>query len=124
MTELIERSVVDAELRVWIMLGFTTTTVLDITVSAVVMMATVKVIRPSLLSPIPTSLTPTRPRNISVSIYVPQVRNSVSAMYTVTGLAYFSRAFNGPITGQISPTIISSEVTLSASIYDNAIRLG
>ncbi|KZP13560.1 hypothetical protein FIBSPDRAFT_913034 [Athelia psychrophila] len=42
MTELIEQNVVDPDLREWIMPAYTTTTLLDTTVSAIVMMATVK----------------------------------------------------------------------------------
>ena len=43
MTELIEQNVVDPNLREWIMPAYTTTTLLDTTVSAIVMMATMKV---------------------------------------------------------------------------------
>ncbi|KZP12779.1 hypothetical protein FIBSPDRAFT_835817 [Athelia psychrophila] len=42
MTELIEQNVVDPDLREWIMPAYTTTTLLDTTVSAIVMMATMK----------------------------------------------------------------------------------
>ena len=43
MTELIEQNVVDPDLRGWIMPAYTTTTLLDTTVSAIMMMATMKV---------------------------------------------------------------------------------
>ncbi|KAF7973018.1 hypothetical protein HWV62_16408 [Athelia sp. TMB] len=42
MTELIEQNIVDPDLREWIMPAFTTTTILDTTVSSIVMMATMK----------------------------------------------------------------------------------
>ncbi|KZP14680.1 hypothetical protein FIBSPDRAFT_1048666 [Athelia psychrophila] len=42
MTELVEQNVVDPDLREWIMPAYTTTTLLDTTVSAIVMMATMK----------------------------------------------------------------------------------
>lgn len=48
-TLLIEQNVVDPELRRWIIPVFTTTTLLDTTVSAIIMMATMKVGQPIFL---------------------------------------------------------------------------